>query len=74
MVIHKGERVQTQWTWDVPVGVCIAATSKGYITKQKFHELGLLGSSKHTESWKSHTCLLLTLTRVMCIMWHFLTV
>ena len=32
-------------------------------------ELGLLGGSKHTESWKSHTCLLLTLTRVMCIMW-----
>ena len=33
--------VQTQWTWDAPVGVCIAATSKGYITKQKFHEYGV---------------------------------
>ena len=31
MVIHKGERVQTQWTRDVPVGVHIAATSKGYV-------------------------------------------
>ena len=41
MVIHKGKRVQTQWTWDAPVGACIAATSKGYITKQKFHEYGI---------------------------------
>ena len=41
MAIHKGERVQTQWTRDVPVGVHIAATSKGYITKQKFHEYGV---------------------------------
>ena len=73
MVIHKGEHVQTQWTRDAPVGVRIAATSKGYITKQNSMnmELGLLGGSKHTESWKSHTCLLLTLTSVMCIMWQF---
>ena len=41
MVIHKGEHVQTQWTQNVPVGACIAATSKGYITKQKFHEYGV---------------------------------
>ena len=41
MVIHKGEHVQTQWTRDVPVGAHIAATSKGYITKQKFHEYGV---------------------------------
>ena len=41
MVIHKGECVQTQWTRDAPVVVCIAATSKGYITKQKFHEYGI---------------------------------
>ena len=41
MVIHKGERVQTQWTQDAPVGARIAATSKGYITKQKFHEYGV---------------------------------
>ena len=41
MVIHKGEQVQTQWTQDVPVGVHITATAKGYITKQKFHEYGV---------------------------------
>ena len=41
MVIHKGECVQTQWTWDAPVGVHITAASKGYITKQKFHEYGV---------------------------------
>ena len=40
MVIHKGERVQEPWTRDVPVGVHITATSKGYITRQKFHEYG----------------------------------
>ena len=38
MVIHKGKRVQEPWTQDAPVGVHIATTSKGYITKQKFHE------------------------------------
>ena len=41
MVIHKGVRVQNQWTRDAPVGVRIAATSKGYITKHKFHEYGV---------------------------------
>ena len=41
MVIHKEEHVQTQWTRNVPVGAGIAATSKGYITKQKFHEYGV---------------------------------
>ena len=41
MVIHKGECVQTQGTRDAPVGVCIATTSKGYITKQ-FHEYGVM--------------------------------
>ena len=41
LVIHKGECVQTQWTRDAPVGACIVATSKGYITKQKFHEYGV---------------------------------
>ena len=41
MVIHKGERVQTQWTQDAPVGARIAATSKEYITKQKFREYGV---------------------------------
>ena len=41
MVLHKGQQVQVTWTWDVPVGVRVAATSKGYITKQKFHEYGV---------------------------------
>ena len=41
MVIDKGECVQTQWTQDAPVGVHITATTKGYITKQKFHEYGV---------------------------------
>ena len=41
MVIHKGMLVQTQWTQDAPVGVHIATTSKGYITKHKFHEYGV---------------------------------
>ena len=36
MVIHKEMCVQTQWTQDVPVGVGIAAASKGYITKKSF--------------------------------------
>ena len=40
MVIHRGERVQEPWTRDAPVGVRVAATSKGYITKHKFHEYG----------------------------------
>ena len=41
MVIYKGMHVQTQWTRDVPVGVHITTTSKGYIMKQKFHEHGV---------------------------------
>ena len=40
MVIHRGEQVQEPWTRHVPVGVHVAAMSKGYITKQKFHEYG----------------------------------
>ena len=41
MVIHKGQCVQQYWTNDAPVGWCIAATTKGYITKHKFHEHGI---------------------------------
>ena len=41
MVIHKGQHVQQYWTNDAPVGWCIAATTKGYITKHKFHEYGI---------------------------------
>ena len=40
MVIHKGEQIQEPWTQDAPVGVHVTATSKGYITKQKFYEYG----------------------------------
>ena len=41
MVIHKGQHVQQYWTNDAPVGWCIAATTKGYITKHKFHKYGI---------------------------------
>ena len=41
MVIHQGMHVQTQWTLDALVGVCITTTSKGYITKQKFNKYGV---------------------------------
>ena len=29
MVLNKGQRVQVTWTWDLQVGVCVTATSKG---------------------------------------------
>ena len=38
MVIHKGQRVQREWATNMPISVRLAATTKGYITKQKFHE------------------------------------
>ena len=38
MVIHKGNYVQDNWTRKAPGNVQVAATSKGYITKAKFHE------------------------------------
>ena len=41
MIIHKGSRVQVAWLQDCPVGVRVGATSKGYITKQKFLEYGV---------------------------------
>ena len=34
----QGETSTIPWTRDAPVGVRITVTSKGYITKQKFHE------------------------------------
>ena len=37
MVIHKGERVQDNWVSKAPGD----ATTRGYITKAKFHEYGL---------------------------------
>ena len=41
MVIHKGERVQPNWLTKAPGDVRVAATTRGYITKAKFHEYGL---------------------------------
>ena len=41
MVIHKGARVQDSWRIKQPGDMRLAATTKGYITKAKFHEYGL---------------------------------
>ena len=41
MVIHCGQHVQQYWMNDAPIGWCIAATTKGYIMKHKFHEYGI---------------------------------
>ena len=41
MVIHKGERVQENWMQKAPGDVRVTATSRGYVTKAKFHEYGL---------------------------------
>ena len=41
MIIHKGSRVQAAWLQDCPVGVRVGASSKGYITKEKFLEYGV---------------------------------
>ena len=38
MVIHKGQRVQRDWSTNMPISVTLAATMKGYITKAKFHQ------------------------------------
>ena len=41
MVIHRGQCVQQYWTHNVPVGWHVAATTKGYIMKHKFHGYGI---------------------------------
>ena len=41
MVIHKGQRVQRDWSTNVPLSVTLAATMKGHITKAKFHQYGV---------------------------------
>ena len=41
MVIQKGARVQDTWHLKKPGDMRLAATTKGYITKAKFHEYGL---------------------------------
>ena len=42
MVIHKGQHGQREWATNMPVSVKLAATAKGYITKPKFHEYGII--------------------------------
>ena len=41
MAIHKAARVQDSWKVKAPGNVTVSATSKGYITKSRFHEYGL---------------------------------
>ena len=41
VIIHKGQRVQRNWAEGMPSFMKLAATSKGYITKSKFHEYGI---------------------------------
>ena len=41
MIIHKGARVKDSWKLKAPGDMRVAATTKGYITKAKFHEYGL---------------------------------
>ena len=41
MVIHKGQRVQDSWKIKAPGNISLSATTKGYITKSKFHEYGI---------------------------------
>ena len=41
MVIHKGH-VQREWATNMPVSVKLAATTKGYVTKLKFHKYGII--------------------------------
>ena len=41
MVIHCGQHVQQYWMKDVLIGWHVAATTKDYIMKHKFHEYGI---------------------------------
>ena len=41
LVIHKGQRVQDSWKIKAPGDVQLGTTTKGYITKSKFHQYGL---------------------------------
>ena len=38
IVIHRGQRVQRDWSTNMPVSVTLAATMKRCITKAKFHQ------------------------------------
>ena len=42
MVIHKRQHVQREWATNMPMSVKLAATTKGYITKPKFHKYGVI--------------------------------
>ena len=41
LVLHKGQRVQANWSDSMPHFIKLAATSKGYITKHQFHQYGI---------------------------------
>ena len=41
MIIHKGQRIQRNWSDGMPSSMKLATTSKGYITKCKLHEYGI---------------------------------
>ena len=41
MVIHHGKHVQEYWTCEALMGIHVAAITKGYITKEIFHEYGI---------------------------------
>ena len=40
LVIHKGQRVQETWCMKAPGDILLSATTKGYITKSRFHQYG----------------------------------
>ena len=41
LVIHKGQRVQETWHLKAPGDIQLSATTKGYITKSRFHQYGV---------------------------------
>ena len=41
LVIHKGQRVQETWRLKAPGDIQLSATTKGYITKSRFHQYGV---------------------------------
>ena len=41
LVIHKGQQVQETWHMKAPGDILFSATTKGYITKSRFHQYGV---------------------------------
>ena len=41
LVIHKGQCVQETWRLKAPGDIQLSATTKGYITKSRFHQYGV---------------------------------